>query len=106
MMDAQTCDGSDTSVISRPPFTSSLFKVIKGNGNQKNRIGKKYKMFDLEARRSAVRATQYMPIQQVAKIFGVPYKSLKRWCLVGPERQKGGGRKIKDPQMEDILIQW
>ena len=40
-------------------------------------------------------------------------KSLKRWIMVGTERkkgkvylEKGGGRKLKDPEMERKLLVW
>lgn len=49
-------------------------------------------------------------------MFAVPLKSLKRWIKVGPERKKGkshniilnigGGRKIRDPDMEKKLYSW
>ena len=51
-------------------------------------------------------------------MFAVPLKSLKRWIKVGPERKKGkvifsiifhilgGGRKIRDPEMEKTLFNW
>lgn len=55
-------------------------------------------------------------------MFAVPLKSLKRWIKVGPERKKGmyshyfmknfdkknlgGGRKIRDPEMEQELFNW
>lgn len=36
----------------------------------------------------------------------MPLKSLKRWIAIGPERKKGGGRKVRDPEMEVKLYKW
>ena len=30
-------------------------------------------------------------------------KNIKRWMDLGPERKKGGGRKVQDVKMEDKL---
>jgi len=39
----------------------------------------------------------------------VPRKNIKRWIKLGPERKKGGGRKVQDEKMEvklyDFLIE-
>ena len=39
-------------------------------------------------------------------MFAVPLKSLRRWVSIGHERQKGGGRKVRDPSMEVKLYSW
>lgn len=36
----------------------------------------------------------------------MPLKSLKRWIEIGPDRKKGGGRKVRDPEMERELFMW
>jgi len=36
----------------------------------------------------------------------VPRKNIKRWIRLGPERKKGGGRKVQDEQMEKVLFQY
>ena len=45
-------------------------------------------------------------IEEVSLEMKVPKKSLKRWKQMGSERKKGCGRKIKDPEMENKLIEW
>ena len=45
-------------------------------------------------------------INSVAQKYGVPVKSVKRWLHFGAMRQKGGGRKPKDPSMEIELMKW
>lgn len=47
-----------------------------------------------------------LPIEIVSSFCRVPKKSLCRWLSIGAERQKGCGRKLKDPQMEKKLIEW
>lgn len=36
----------------------------------------------------------------------IPKKNIKRWLIVGPYRQSGGGRKVLDPEMEKKLFKW
>ena len=63
-------------------------------------------MFSTEVKRKCIEASKIYEIKEVSKMFSVPLKSLKRWIEVGPERKKGGGRKIKEPEMEKKLIEW
>ena len=63
-------------------------------------------MFSTIVKKKCIEASKIYEIKEVSKMFSVPIKSLKRWIEVGPERKKGGGRKIKEPEMEKKLIEW
>ena len=67
---------------------------------------KKYNMISSETKRSYVEMAKETDAKEVSKNFGIPLKSLKRWLLLGHERKKGGGRKLKDPEMEKKLYDW
>ena len=40
------------------------------------------------------------------KMCKVPRKSLRRWSHVGCNRKKGCGRKTRNPEMENKLVEW
>ena len=69
-------------------------------------------MYNVNDKKRYVDEARRDGIKIVAKKYSIPLKSLRRWMLVGPERKKGnlfnpgGGRKIKDPEMEDKLYKW
>ena len=42
----------------------------------------------------------------VMKMCKVPRKSLRRWSHVGCNRKKGCGRKTRNPEMENKLVEW
>ena len=42
----------------------------------------------------------------ISLICEVPSKNIKRWCKLGINRKKGGGRKSKYPKLESDLINW
>jgi hypothetical protein len=51
--------------------------------------------------------TKYkLPLDFIEKLCEVPRKSLRRWTIVGYCRKKGGGRKIKEPDLEPKLLSW
>ena len=66
----------------------------------------RYKMFTTQFKCFVIEYSSKYGINETSLKFNVPVKSLKRWVKVGPERQKGGGRKVKDPNMEEKLIKW
>lgn len=66
----------------------------------------KYKMFSAEEKNFCLNLLQFFDHQAVANMCNVPLKSLKRWSVVGAERKKGGGRKVKDPDMEFRIVNW
>lgn len=66
----------------------------------------KYNMYNPNYKHKAVSYAAMFGFQETLFKFKVPKKSLKRWILLGPDRKKGGGRKIKDPSMEIKLLEW
>jgi len=67
----------------------------------------KYNMVSEETKEAAVRyAEETGNIRAAAIQFNVKPKSLKRWIRVGHIRKKGGGRKTKDPKMEEKVHKW
>jgi len=67
---------------------------------------KKYHMISPETKKRYVEMAKETDAKEVSRTFGIPLKSLKRWLLLGHERKKGGGRKLKDPEMEHKLYEW
>jgi hypothetical protein len=67
---------------------------------------KKYNILTAEDKKKLVEMAKVSNAKEISKKFGVPIKSLKRWLLLGYERKKGGGRKEKDPEMEELLYDW
>ena len=39
-------------------------------------------------------------LSEAVKITKIERKNIQRWIELGPIRKKGGGRKVKDTQME------
>lgn len=76
-------------------------KVTKTKGKRN-----KYKMIPTDMKQKAVNMAHQKSVKFAANFYKVPPKSLKRWIKVGCERKKGGGRKTKDPKMEQDLYQW
>ena len=65
-----------------------------------------YRKFPIQKRRQAINlALRLKDTKKASEILNVPFKNLKRWILVGPNRKKGG-RKTKDPEMERKLTKW
>jgi hypothetical protein len=69
---------------------------------------RKYLMFTKEEKKFCLNLISCYGYDEksAAEYCDVPLKSLKRWLLVGAERQKGCGRKSQDPEMEIKLIKW
>jgi hypothetical protein len=63
-------------------------------------------MLSCDIKRSAIAMAKSHGLRSAATQYNVPIKSLKRWLKVGAERKKGGGRKTKDPAMEQNLHEW
>lgn len=76
------------------------------NSENGSRRCKKYNMYDSKFKKQCCEMAKAQNIKTVSLHFKVPIKSLKRWLKVGYERKKGGGRKIKDPKMEELLYRW
>lgn len=66
----------------------------------------KYLMFNTEVKEQSINMAFTHGIKYASESMDIPLKSLKRWIITGASRKKGGGRKIKDPQMEQQLIKW
>ena len=47
-----------------------------------------------------------MSQRDVSRLLKVSIKNIKRWIESGAIRKKGGGRKTKDPEMEQELHNW
>lgn len=81
---------------------------LSSSDNKKTSTNKrdKYNMFNPNHKHKAVSYAAMYGFEETLLKFKVPKKSLKRWILLGPDRKKGGGRKIKDPKMEVKLLEW
>ena len=80
-----------------------LDEIFNTQFNSNNR---KYQMFSNSFKALCIRECQRLSPKKVAEKRSIPLKSLKRWIEVGADRKKGGGRKVKDPEMESRLIDW
>ena len=119
------------SVKKETPFVSEkpkrqIFNVINSSNSNNNlksnssftasETGKKrgkYKMYNSDLKDECLNLLNTMTVKQVAKLNNIPIKSLKRWITVGAYRKKGiylynlgGGRKVRDPEMERSLFEW
>jgi transposase-like protein len=83
-----------------------LNNLLNSETFQELRKKKKYNMISPETKRKYVEMAKETDAKEVSRNFGIPLKSLKRWLLLGHERKKGGGRKLKDPDMEKKLYEW
>lgn len=43
---------------------------------------------------------------KVSRELDIPPKNIRRWMRDGPERKKGAGKKVRDPEMEEELMDW
>ena len=82
-------------------LTNNTKKIIPQGMRKQN-----YKMHSVEIKSRAISLAKEHPLPIVSQMLNVPLKSLKRWMIFGPVRQKGGGRKIKDPAMEKQIVEW
>ena len=85
------------------PITIKQEYNIQSSQNKKR---SKYAMYSFEVKRQCIDMVKRHDIKEVAAKYPVPLKSLKRWIQIGPERKKGGGRKVRDPSMEYKLFTW
>ena len=102
--------------IVRSPIPVSNFLATSNNDKEKNlsqekcrrSIRGKYNMYTPELKIEIIEKIKKegKNINSVAQKYGVPVKSVKRWLHFGAMRQKGGGRKPKDPSMEIELMKW
>lgn len=83
--------------------------------SRNGRSRKSYMMFTAEFKKLVVETAKEFGVKEAARRHNAPIKSIKRWMVgkqipnifsVGIERQKGGGRKTKDPNMEMRLYEW
>jgi hypothetical protein len=102
--DASTHKSSDEKVSS---FRISKRKLSHSETSRHTRKHCfKYKMFSKDFKKNCLEKLKHKSLKEVSEECGVPLKSLKRWTIVGYERKKGGGRRIKDPEMEKKLLDW
>lgn len=66
----------------------------------------KYKIYDPNSKFNAIELASKIGANEASRFLKIPLKSLKRWMLVGHERIKGGGRKVKVPGLEEKIISW
>ena len=89
---------------------SSIIEKEKNFSQERGRrsIRGKYNMYTAELKNEIIEQIKKegKNVNSVAQKYGVPVKSVKRWLHFGPVRQKGGGRKPKDPLMEIELMKW
>ena len=86
--------------------SSKMNAILQVNDDDKYR--KHYFMFTSEAKEFCLDLinNKNYPFDIVMKMCKVPRKSLRRWSYVGCQRKKGCGRKTKNPEMEEKLINW
>ena len=86
--------------------SSKMNEILQVNDDDKYR--KHYFMFTSEAKQFCLDLInkKNFSFDIVMKMCKVPRKSLRRWSYVGCHRKKGCGRKTKNPQMEEQLVQW
>ena len=81
-------------------------EILQVNDDDKYR--KHYFMFSSEAKQfclDLINKKKY-PLDITMKMCKVPRKSLRRWSHVGCNRKKGCGRKTRNPEMENKLVEW
>ena len=86
--------------------SSKMNGILQVNDDDKYR--KHYFMFTSDAKQfclDLINKKNY-PFDIVMKMCKVPRKSLRRWSYVGCQRKKGCGRKTKNPEMEEKLVNW
>ena len=88
--------------------SSHLSNLLNYNEDEDDKYRKHYFMFSAEAKKFCLDLLQNekIPFEVIIKMARVPRKSLRRWSLVGIYRKKGCGRKIRDPIMEQNLLNW
>ena len=93
-------------MIKKQISSSKLNQILQVNDDDKYR--KHYFMFTSEAKEFCLNLMKinHLPFDVVMKMCKVPRKSLRRWLFVGSQRKKGCGRKTKNPEMEEKLVEW
>ena len=81
-------------------------EILQINDDDKYR--KHYFMFTSEAKQFCLDliTIKKLSFDIVMKMCKVPRKSLRRWSHVGCNRKKGCGRKTRNPEMENKLVEW
>ena len=81
-------------------------EILQVNDDDKYR--KHYFMFTSEAKQFCLDLinVRKLSFDIVMKMCKVPRKSLRRWSHVGCNRKKGCGRKTRNPEMENKLVEW
>ena len=86
--------------------SSKMNEILQINDDDKYR--KHYFMFTSEAKQFCLDliTIKKLSFDVVMKMCKVPRKSLRRWSHVGCNRKKGCGRKTRNPEMENKLVEW
>ena len=86
--------------------SSRMNEILQVNDDDKYR--KHYFMFSSEAKQFCLDLINIknLSFDIVMKMCKVPRKSLRRWSHVGCNRKKGCGRKTRNPEMENKLVEW
>ena len=86
--------------------SSRMNEILQVNDDDKYR--KHYFMFTSEAKQFCLDLINIrkLSFDIVMKMCKVPRKSLRRWSHVGCNRKKGCGRKTRNPEMENKLVEW
>ncbi|MCQ2817770.1 MAG: DNA-binding domain-containing protein [archaeon] len=112
MMEKVSVD--DLSLLDEIPLIKSAMDIISNSLIRKNKEGKfhqrdsNYRMMDSESKQFCVELNiqKNIPLSVVSLLCEISLKNLKRWRIGGFIRKKGCGRKIKDPIMEQKLLEW
>ena len=86
--------------------SSRMNEILQVNDDDKYR--KHYFMFSSEAKQFCLDLINIknLSFDIVMKMCKVPRKSLRRWSHVGCNRKKGCGRKTRNPEIENKLVEW
>ena len=93
-------------IKSKKISSSKMNEILQVNDDDKYR--KHYFMFTSEAKQFCLDLINIkkLSFDIVMKMCKVPRKSLRRWSHVGCNRKKGCGRKTRNPEMENKLVEW
>ena len=91
---------------------SNSFCTINDNIANKKKAFKwtekrnKYFIASVETKKIAIELSKIIGVKSTAEKLNLRTKSINFWIKNGPIRKKGGGRKIKDPKMEEKVFKW
>lgn len=67
---------------------------------------RRYQICKPELKKEVLKHCDKLSPKEVSEMFSIPEKNIRRWICQEHERKKGAGRKMTDPVMERILLDW